>query len=49
MRPQQQSQMEAALTDGADVVVLDPVDSASAAAMVTLAKQQDVPSSAMTG
>src|SRR5215216_1960218 len=27
---QQQSQMEAALTDGADVVVLDPVDSASA-------------------
>jgi D-xylose transport system substrate-binding protein len=35
--------MEAALTDGADVVVLDPVDSASAAAMVTLAKQQDVP------
>jgi D-xylose transport system substrate-binding protein len=39
----QQSQMEAALTDGADVVVLDPVDSASAASMVTLAKQQDVP------
>jgi D-xylose transport system substrate-binding protein len=40
---QQQSQMEAALTDGADVVVLDPVDSTSAAAMVQLAKQQDVP------
>jgi len=40
---QQQSQMEAALTDGADVVVLDPVDSASAASMVNLAKQQDVP------
>jgi D-xylose transport system substrate-binding protein len=39
----QQSQMEAALTDGADVVVLDPVDSASASSMVTLAKQQDVP------
>jgi D-xylose transport system substrate-binding protein len=39
----QQSQMESALTDGADVVVLDPVDSASAASMVTLAKQQDVP------
>jgi D-xylose transport system substrate-binding protein len=39
----QQSQMEAALTDGADVVVLDPVDSASAASMVTLAKQQNVP------
>jgi D-xylose transport system substrate-binding protein len=40
---QQQSQMEAALTDGANVVVLDPVDSASAASMVNLAKQQDVP------
>jgi D-xylose transport system substrate-binding protein len=40
---QQQSQMEAALTDGANVVVLDPVDSASAASMVQLAKQQDVP------
>jgi D-xylose transport system substrate-binding protein len=40
---QQQSQMDAALTDGADVVVLDPVDSASAASMVTKAKQQNVP------
>src|SRR3954471_23958605 len=40
---QQQSQMEAALTDGADVVVLDPVDSSSAASMVQLAKQQNVP------
>jgi D-xylose transport system substrate-binding protein len=39
----QQSQMESALTDGADVVVLDPVDSASAKSMVDLAKQQDVP------
>jgi D-xylose transport system substrate-binding protein len=39
----QQSQMEAALTDGADVVALDAVDASSAAAMVTLAKQQDVP------
>ena len=39
----QQSQMESALTDGADVVVLDPVDSASAASMVQLAKQQNVP------
>ena len=39
----QQSQMESALTDGADVVVLDPVDSASAASMVNLAKQQNVP------
>ena len=40
---QQQSQMEAALTDGADVVVLDPVDSTSAASMVQLAQQQNVP------
>jgi D-xylose transport system substrate-binding protein len=40
---QQQDQVEAALTEGIDVLVLDPVDSASAAAMVNLAKQQDVP------
>jgi len=40
---QQQSQAEAALTNGADVLVLDPVDSASAASMVTLAAQRDVP------
>lgn len=40
---QQQSQAEAALTNGADVLVLDPVDSASAASIVTLAKQRDVP------
>jgi D-xylose transport system substrate-binding protein len=40
---EQQSQMEAVLTEGADVVVLDPVDSASAASMVNLAKQQQVP------
>ena len=40
---QQQSQMEAALTIGADVVVLDPVDATSAASMVQLAKQQNVP------
>ncbi len=39
----QQQQVEAALTDGAEVLVLDPVDSASAAGMVNLAKQQDVP------
>src|SRR5215203_2071401 len=39
----QQSQVEAALTEGIDVLVLDPVDSASAASMVNLAKQQDVP------
>jgi D-xylose transport system substrate-binding protein len=40
---QQQSQMDAALTDGADVVVLDPVDSASAAAMADKAAAQNVP------
>jgi D-xylose transport system substrate-binding protein len=39
----QQSQMESALTDGADVVVLDAVDATSAASMVNLAKQQNVP------
>lgn len=39
----QQSQAEAALTNGANVLVLDPVDSASAAAIVGKANQQDVP------
>ncbi|HEX6678736.1 MAG TPA: sugar ABC transporter substrate-binding protein [Actinomycetes bacterium] len=39
----QQSQAEAALTNGAKVMVLDPVDSASAGAMVTKAKAQNVP------
>src|SRR4051794_21172383 len=39
----QQQQAEAALTKGADVLVLDPVDAASAAAIVTKAKQQNVP------
>ncbi len=39
----QQSQAEAALTEGAKVMVLDPVDSASAAAIVTRAKQSNVP------
>jgi D-xylose transport system substrate-binding protein len=39
----QQSQVEAALTEGIDVLVLDPVDATSAAAMVNLAEQQDVP------
>lgn len=39
----QQSQVEAAITEGADVLVLDPVDSASAAAMVTRANQSDIP------
>ncbi|HEX8701590.1 MAG TPA: sugar ABC transporter substrate-binding protein [Myxococcaceae bacterium] len=39
----QQNQTEAALTNGAKVLVLDPVDSASAAAMVARAKQSKVP------
>jgi D-xylose transport system substrate-binding protein len=40
---QQQSQAEAALTNGANVLVLDPVDAASAAAIVQKAKAQKVP------
>jgi D-xylose transport system substrate-binding protein len=40
---QQQNQADAALTNGAKVMVLDPVDSASAASMVTKAKSQNVP------
>lgn len=39
----QQSQAEAALTQGAEVLVLDPVDAKSAAAMVEKARAQDVP------
>jgi D-xylose transport system substrate-binding protein len=39
----QQGQAEAALTNGAKVLVLDPVDSASAAAIVARAKQSKVP------
>jgi D-xylose transport system substrate-binding protein len=39
----QQQQAEAALTKGAKVLVLDPVDAASAGAIVSRAKQQDVP------
>jgi D-xylose transport system substrate-binding protein len=39
----QQNQAEAALTNGAQVLVLDPVDSASAAAVVTRAKQAKIP------
>jgi D-xylose transport system substrate-binding protein len=39
----QQQQAEAALTQGANVLVLDPVDAASAAAVVTRAKQSKVP------
>ncbi|HKH06255.1 MAG TPA: sugar ABC transporter substrate-binding protein [Acidimicrobiales bacterium] len=40
---EQQSQAEAALTNGADVLVLDPVDGASAGSMVAQAEAQDVP------
>ena len=39
----QQQQAEAALTQGAEVMVLDPVDAASAGAIVQRAKQQQVP------
>jgi D-xylose transport system substrate-binding protein len=39
----QQSQVEAAVTEGVDVMVLDPVDSTAASGMVTRAKQADIP------
>jgi D-xylose transport system substrate-binding protein len=39
----QQSQAEAALTNGAKVLVLDPVDSNSASAIADMAKAQNVP------
>ncbi len=39
----QQSQAEAALTQGVDVMVLDPVDATAAAGIVTKAAAQDVP------
>ncbi len=39
----QQQQAEAAITQGAEVMVLDPVDAASAGAIVERAKQQDIP------
>ena len=39
----QQSQVEAAVTEGVDVIVLDPVDSTSASGMVTRAQQADIP------
>ena len=42
-KAQQQNQMDAALTDGANVVVLDPVDSKSAGLLVDKAKQKNVP------
>jgi len=39
----QQNQAEAAITEGVKVMVLDPVDSASAAAIVNRAKQSNIP------
>jgi D-xylose transport system substrate-binding protein len=39
----QQQQVEAAITQGADVLVLDPVDAGSAVASVTRAKQSKIP------
>jgi D-xylose transport system substrate-binding protein len=38
----QQSQAEAAITNGADVIVLDPVDGKAAASIVARAKQSDI-------
>ena len=40
---QQQQQVEAAITQGAEVLVLDPVDAAAAGPLVTRAKSQDIP------
>jgi D-xylose transport system substrate-binding protein len=39
----QQTQAEAAITKGADVLVLDAVDAKSATAMVERAKESDIP------
>jgi D-xylose transport system substrate-binding protein len=39
----QQQQAEAAITKGAEVLVLDPVDAASAGAIVARAKQSEIP------
>jgi D-xylose transport system substrate-binding protein len=39
----QQQQVEAAVTEGVDVMVLDPVDSASAAGLANRAKQAGIP------
>jgi D-xylose transport system substrate-binding protein len=39
----QQQQVETAITEGADVMVLDPVDSASAAGLATRAKDAGIP------
>src|SRR5487761_9422 len=41
--PTQQTQAEAALTNGANVLVLDPADGAAAAAIVAKAKAANVP------
>src|SRR3982074_1003236 len=41
--PTQQNQADAALTNGANVMVLDPVDGAAAATIATKAKAQKVP------
>ena len=41
--PTQQNQADAALTNGANVMVLDPVDGAAAATIATKAKQAKVP------
>ena len=40
---QQQQQFEAALTDGANVIVLDPVDASSLGAVLSKAKAKNVP------
>src|SRR6202171_630898 len=41
--PTQQPQAEAAITNGANVIVLDPVDGAAAAAIVAKAKAANIP------
>jgi D-xylose transport system substrate-binding protein len=41
--PTQQTQAEAAITNGANVIVLDPVDGAAAANIVTKAKAANIP------
>src|SRR3982074_3002976 len=41
--PTQQTQAEAAITNGANVIVLDPVDGAAAAAIVAKAKAANIP------
>jgi D-xylose transport system substrate-binding protein len=39
----QQQQVETAISDGADVIVLDPVDAEAAAGLVTTAQDEDIP------